>query len=88
MSVSYSAVTFSNYGYRDFTHNLLNSIKVNNVDLNPNVWTAMENFSHHAVQIYVGEDWSFNRTLANAAAHREPIPFHSLTSNATLRAPM
>ena len=38
MGISFSAVTFTNFGYKDFTHNLLKSISKNKVNLNPNVF--------------------------------------------------
>ena len=38
MGITFSAVTFTNFGYKDFTHNLLKSISKNKVNLNPNVF--------------------------------------------------
>ena len=72
MSVTYSAVTFSNYGYRDFTHNLLNSIKVNNVDLNPNVYAldveAFNYFKSFHENVTLFEDQQTQKELVNQKA--------------------
>ena len=72
MSVSYSAVTFSNYVYRDFTHNLLNSIKVNNVDLNPNVYAldveAFNYFKSFHENVTLFEDQQTQKELVNQKA--------------------
>ena len=38
MKKSVQSITFTNYGYLDFTMNLLESIKKNNIDLDPQVY--------------------------------------------------
>ncbi len=43
MSIKFRCVTFTNYGYSHFTNNLLESIKKNNVDLYPEVYTLDDN---------------------------------------------
>ena len=72
MAVTYSAVTFSNYGYRDFTHNLLNSIKVNDVDLNPNIYAldveAFDYFKSFHKNVTLFDDQQTQKELVNQKA--------------------
>lgn len=39
MSLNFRAVTFTNFGYKEFTHNLISSVNQNNVDLDIEVHT-------------------------------------------------
>ena len=39
MSLNFRAVTFTNFGYKEFTHNLISSVNQNNVDLDVEVHT-------------------------------------------------
>ncbi len=39
MSLNFKAVTFTNFGYKEFTHNLISSVNQNNVDLDIEVHT-------------------------------------------------
>ena len=45
--MNFESITFTNNGYVEFTENLLTSSKVNNVDLNLNIYTLDEKATTH-----------------------------------------
>ena len=53
------------------------------VDGNPHIRTAMENISHHGVNIDVKEDGSFHGALADPAGDFKPFAIYFLRPDAT-----